>query len=519
MSANINSTQLPTTYPDGFPLIPLEAVNFSYFLSDTEKDDWRNWLITATEDQKNELVDTLHSIWLDQQKQSLPQAFEANSPLPIIQTQPESQNSNPQFQPSPNYNPSQQFTQPQPQIQPQHADFNFQQQPDFGNQSQFQSQPIQFNQSQQPTQQQGFNFQAQPQASINIPNQPQQFDFQSIPQNNFNTYQQPVQSIAQPQQPIQPNFDYQNQSGQFHQAQQPNLYPENETTFSQQSTTIPQTSQPIIPQQPISAPVPPNNPVITPIEEEEDLDFDDFDFDEDDENTETNSETVQSSNVINSSPDKNISDPILDDEEIGFDDDEQVEGDRTTEPSSTQLLENDLSLNSNLSMSQTNPVLDQLYQDMQDKQKQLYNISGSLNDFQGQFLRQVINSMSLPAELESQLSRLNRDAINTSQRVQTLEDRTQAKPGDSLQDQINQLRLIIEKNRRNLEYVIELQAEEFKEFKSGVTSRLEEVNKQITSALSNTYSESGILERIDKMAARLARIEIDLRHPTPPSQA
>jgi hypothetical protein len=67
-------------FGDGFPNSPLEAVEFSYFLSDTEKQEWREWIQTATPEQQNELVDILHSMWVDNQKSAVPDSFAQNSP-------------------------------------------------------------------------------------------------------------------------------------------------------------------------------------------------------------------------------------------------------------------------------------------------------------------------------------------------------------------------------------------------------------------------------------------------------
>jgi uncharacterized protein YoxC len=75
------------TYPDGFPQNPLDAINFSYFLSDTDKAEWREWIKTATPEQQFELVDTLHSMWLENQKNAVPVAFD-NSANAIIEPQP-----------------------------------------------------------------------------------------------------------------------------------------------------------------------------------------------------------------------------------------------------------------------------------------------------------------------------------------------------------------------------------------------------------------------------------------------
>jgi hypothetical protein len=66
---------LTNTYPDGFPKTPLEAIQFSYFLADSEKQEWMEWLKTATPEQKDELVDILHSMWQDNQKNAVPENF------------------------------------------------------------------------------------------------------------------------------------------------------------------------------------------------------------------------------------------------------------------------------------------------------------------------------------------------------------------------------------------------------------------------------------------------------------
>lgn len=69
----------PNSYPDGFPINPIEAINFSYFLSDQEKQEWLSWLQNSTQDQQRELVDTLHSMWLENQKDAVPQGFNLSS--------------------------------------------------------------------------------------------------------------------------------------------------------------------------------------------------------------------------------------------------------------------------------------------------------------------------------------------------------------------------------------------------------------------------------------------------------
>lgn len=110
-------------YPDGFPKTALEAVNFSYFLTEDEKKEWREWLQDATEEQKDELIDILHSMWQDNQKTAVPNNFAQtgqSQPTPPAQSsQPNpfvAQNNNtfanpfPQDQFNPNPFPGQNFT-------------------------------------------------------------------------------------------------------------------------------------------------------------------------------------------------------------------------------------------------------------------------------------------------------------------------------------------------------------------------------------------------------------------------
>ncbi len=55
-----------THFPDGFPYNPLEAIQFCDFLTPQEKDEWLGWLQGSDETQQKELVDTLHSIYIEQ---------------------------------------------------------------------------------------------------------------------------------------------------------------------------------------------------------------------------------------------------------------------------------------------------------------------------------------------------------------------------------------------------------------------------------------------------------------------
>jgi hypothetical protein len=217
-------------FKDGFPVDPQSAVGASYFLSDSEKQEWGEWLQTATAEQKQELVEILHSMWIENEKQSgssepvynqnnqsqeaetaLPEATAFQNPYPADTTPQPVGNSLPpqdfnqnQFNP----NPQQSFSIPQnyqnypttPNFDPQ-ANFSIPQNipPEpFLNQQNFQNpypadttpQPVgnslppqDFNQNQfNPNPQQSFSI---PQNYQNYPTTPN-FDPQanfSIPQN------------------------------------------------------------------------------------------------------------------------------------------------------------------------------------------------------------------------------------------------------------------------------------------------------------------------------------------------
>ncbi len=59
-------------FNDGFPTDPQQAINYSYFLTQEESTDWRNWLTSANEVERDELVNILHQMWLQSKAQSAP---------------------------------------------------------------------------------------------------------------------------------------------------------------------------------------------------------------------------------------------------------------------------------------------------------------------------------------------------------------------------------------------------------------------------------------------------------------
>ncbi len=59
-------------FQDGFPNQAQAAINASYFLSNEDRSEWFEWLKTADEQQQDELINILHTMWEDAQKQNLP---------------------------------------------------------------------------------------------------------------------------------------------------------------------------------------------------------------------------------------------------------------------------------------------------------------------------------------------------------------------------------------------------------------------------------------------------------------
>ena len=117
-------------FQDGFPNQPQAAINASYFLTPDEKGEWNNWLQNSTLQEKDELVNILHQMWI-QAKQApaqQQQSMQMQNPAPMqTQNQQMGQQSNyqsqqqaPQMQQPQGSVPMQQpIQQSQPQMQMQ----------------------------------------------------------------------------------------------------------------------------------------------------------------------------------------------------------------------------------------------------------------------------------------------------------------------------------------------------------------------------------------------------------------
>jgi hypothetical protein len=66
-------------FQDGFPNQAQAAINASYFLSNEDRNEWFEWLKTADEQQQDELINILHTMWEDAQRQNSPQNGQSQS--------------------------------------------------------------------------------------------------------------------------------------------------------------------------------------------------------------------------------------------------------------------------------------------------------------------------------------------------------------------------------------------------------------------------------------------------------
>jgi hypothetical protein len=204
-----------STFDDGFPKKPIDAIEFSYFLSESEKQEWREWILTATSDQQDELVNILHSMWQDNQKNAVPESFANNvsAPLPVA---PAENRAPGNFTNSFAANTTKPVAQPQENnipatgtLEPVTPNNQFQQQPQLTPAPSFvqqaKSNPFKSDQPPAPQSPDFFQNQAQP----NKPPQPEEYSFdpafnQNLPQPQQETKNNPF--FSSPNSDFQPNF-------------------------------------------------------------------------------------------------------------------------------------------------------------------------------------------------------------------------------------------------------------------------------------------------------------------------
>ena len=131
-------------FSDGFPTDSQQAVAFSYFLTPSEKEEWKGWLSKANDTERDELVEILHDMWIQAKQDAIPAEFGQPQPQVQQQSQPQNQQVRQSYQQAQfvqsqqqnlaptqavtqNTEPTQQFqtySQPQPQTIPQTTQIN-----------------------------------------------------------------------------------------------------------------------------------------------------------------------------------------------------------------------------------------------------------------------------------------------------------------------------------------------------------------------------------------------------------
>jgi hypothetical protein len=80
---------MATQFTDGFPNDPLQAIHASTFLTAPEQQEWMSWLTSASPEDKDELVTTLHELWKEQQQAAAPATPVAPPPAPVAPPAPQ----------------------------------------------------------------------------------------------------------------------------------------------------------------------------------------------------------------------------------------------------------------------------------------------------------------------------------------------------------------------------------------------------------------------------------------------
>ena len=178
-----------TPFNDGFPNEPQQAINFSYFLTAEEKNEWTQWLQSAGPEQRDELVNILHQMW--EQAKSAPAV---ENPTLINANDQNSQNNFQQNQNYPAQNQQNQNSFPQnPQQQNnsqnrQTPNNQYQNNGMAGDSSMMQNQPNQnYYPASQQNQQQFANQNNQYQPTANL-NRPKGMNSQNLNDRDYNNF-------------------------------------------------------------------------------------------------------------------------------------------------------------------------------------------------------------------------------------------------------------------------------------------------------------------------------------------
>jgi hypothetical protein len=373
------------TYQDSFPTDPTAVVNY-YFKNESEKQEWLTWLQTATEEQKQEMVDTLHSMWLEQTAEAQKQPETSNTPLTNTDQKPAQGEIS---TPSVNVN----TTNSEPTTQTTTSD---------------------------------------------------DFDFDSDLSNYF-TESNPVKTentdnIL--------NDNYKNQEAEFL----------NELNSSSVE-----------------------NPLIDNKELEPSI--------------ETDNSTSELINFGNSKFDNN---PLLD----------------TVQISNIELAaksEDDHYKSETENLNSAGEVSN-LYRLFVDAQNQSVAIQNEAQKNQAVLFERIMKMVKEASIINDRVHKINDQNIIQTRKIQELTNSIQATGSVSIQRQVDNLKDDIKGLERNLRYSFEVLERNFNEFRNSAEKRVNYLSEQISSALADTYTVGGTIEKFAKLNAKLESIENKLNN-------
>jgi hypothetical protein len=504
---------MPVNYfPDGFPQDASLAIESSFFLSDEEKQEWRVWLNTADENQKLELIETLHSIWTDQK---------GGQPSPA---QPEDLNAFDNYQQpqalnelSPEYQQHQNDTQnmtvagyvpPAPEMIYDQSDLN------------------------------GYN--PAPESNLGMAVQNSNV---FGPVNNFNQVENPI-PVANVQQPI--------------------IQPALNNIATQPVANSVMTNPELSPESITNNPIPLSQPTVPEItnsvaSNQEDFDdpFDGFSFDEKDENDNFLGNFANEEIDLNKIPDainaeSQIPTPILtpivetkvseEDKNNNFDttfassdnDDIKDEVDKMLAGASANTVSNNSSINSRPVKALVDDIesdyeremikekkykkaaevsllsakeVTLLYSTFIESQNKNTALEQEFQSRQAKLFDKIMEMVTEASVLSDKVLRLNDEVVNHASDLQDLKNATSVRGSTSLQNQVNALREEVRKVERSIQFSIESVDREFNDFRTEMNFKVQEMSRQLASAVADTYKADGVYEKLAKLQARLELLE------------
>jgi hypothetical protein len=498
-----------TPFTDGFPNDAVGAINASYFLSSDDKTEWNEWLKSADAQQQDELVNILHTMWEEAQKQ---QPNGATPPPTDQQSQQQSQpyqgqaNNN---QPTQNMGMDYGYTQQQPQNQPSQTQ-------NFGQPNPYtqQNQGMQFGQPQQQT---------NPQMVQNQPQNPySQFDpnqaytgYNSQPVQPTNIYPQNQPAPAQNQY-FDPNYgmnisaqnmQFGQPQQQVNQYQQTSYYPEpvapvqaqpefsfakppidqNIFAHPESNTYIP---NPLLANVEIPAPAPEPKPiapivvepvtVVKPIEEPKELEVEDaFSFDTEEDVKKSAPIKAPKDEIKEIDTTENTTKNNIEEEKIA----KRPTGGSIDFTNIRENVRKDLILQLKESYVQTRTANEETYGQFVEKITEVLCEFEDINDY-------------IEAMTDKVLS-MNDEVISQASDIQALKNATQNR-GASLQDQVDEVRYDLEKILKEIRNV----RIEMKRSNDEIRQRL-----SILEADSFRQENDGINQKLTIMKSEISRLQ------------